>query len=768
MLKKTMAAGMAISVLISVTAQEIVKNGIAKANIVIAGKVNRTEKFAAAELQKWIREISGAKLKIENKKSDLTAIFLGSRFAKGLFDADLKKLKGNDGFAIRNHKGNIYIFGSAPKGTLNGVFAFLELNTDIIWSRPQEFGTNFTRQKTIEITQSNILDIPVSAFRGWQICYVPWDKNTELWQIRMATNRAPQIHLRKHRDSYERSLDGGMKTTYNPGHNLKLYLKKSAFKKHSEYFCLVAGKRRADVGKYQVCFSNMECADHMADEFIKSAEKAKIPFDFMGFYIQDNWNLCECANCKNAIKLPNGKTLTLEDKNYNSTLFFIFLNRIAEKVAKKYPDLKIFTYAYFFTIEPPAVKLKDNIYVMFCPAVKDDKHSILAKKNSRWKKRVDNWSKVTKNLVWREYYGCASGYPRPLADVAAIDLRYLANKLGYTRFFAEYIPDVQTKRVRCDRMWDASAMEFWVISKLYWNPNRDVNKLRTEYLKRTYGKAAPEMKKFFEIIRKSWYSDPTPSTLSDNQYKSAVHYIVEKGFENKCRKALTNALKITDKANVKTNISRTLEHFEDWMKQKSAYAATEVTVPFVANASEALTPEALQWEQAAVINGFRIMGRVKKASQYPTQVKLMWDKEKLYVLFKCEHTTGLPLYTKKMNGEFCPYGDHVELFLSPGRKGATYYHFAVDFANTRYDAKGYDSSWNSSWKAFSKAGKDFYSVICSIPFEEIGINPDKDNIFRAAFFREVHKGLGKRGENSSWGGALVHQPSGFGKIFLKK
>ena len=94
-----------------------------------------------------------------------------------------------------------------------------------------------------------------------------------------------------------------------------------------------------------------------------------------------------------------------------------------------------------------------------------------------------DWSKATKNVMWREYWGCASGYPRQNSLVAAEDLKWINSKLSFTRVYSETIPDLDNRGAKQKGSdyrgrWDASAMEHWVISRLMWNPYVPVEKYR--------------------------------------------------------------------------------------------------------------------------------------------------------------------------------------------------------------------------------------------------------------------------------------------------
>ena len=192
--------------------------------------------------------------------------------------------------------------------------------------------------KTLKATKADFMEIPASNLRGWQICGYPWDQESEYWNARMRCNRAPSYVRRK--EAYQRAIDCGMRITIKTGHSLRYFMPKTLFATHPEYFCLISGIRRNNVGKYQVCFSNLAGAEAMAKEVVKCVRKSKQEFELIGICIQDNWNLCECDNCKKPIILPDGKKLTPKDDNFNSTRFFIYLNKIAEVMAKECPGEK--------------------------------------------------------------------------------------------------------------------------------------------------------------------------------------------------------------------------------------------------------------------------------------------------------------------------------------------------------------------------------------------------------------------------------------------
>jgi hypothetical protein len=225
------------------------------------------------------------------------------------------------------------------------------------------------------------------------------------------------------------------------------------------------------------------------------------------------------------------------------------------------------TYAYFFTSTPPRVPIEDNIRVYFCPYVRKDQRSPLsAPINNHWWWRLEAWAKATPNLVMREYYGIENGY-RPLAETVAFDLKsYVAR--GVREFTSELNPDesvLRTGKVRGGgEEWDFMAMEYWIINRLYWDPNQNVEQLRKYYLRRTYREAAPAMEKFFGTMRVRWYSLRRPSSFEDPDNAMRMLVISAKS-EDELRGYLDEAAKLARHPVSKLEVGALRYRFDDWV-----------------------------------------------------------------------------------------------------------------------------------------------------------------------------------------------------------
>lgn len=750
----------------------LTSGGKAEAEIIIDEKVHSSVKFAAEELQNFIEKISGAKVPVVNAPGNSkTRIYIGvpadSKLMRDLlvkYKDDLEKLRDNDGYAVRTDKNNIYIFAANPKGVLNGAYNFLDRNSDIIWPRGLEpFDAIYSSNPNLEIKSSDYIDIPNFILRGWHICSYPRQSHepTELWMIR---NRCNFIGASNVPELLERRQKHGFIIEFGGGHNLNSYLLPPAkyAEKHPDFYAMLDGKRRPG-GHSQLCFSN----DKMTKEVIQVLKgKIKEAPDFVKTFnvmIEDSWNLCECQECKKAIKLEDGIILSPDDEAFRSTQFFIFLNKVAEGVNKEYPDVRINSFGYYFTAVPPKIKLSPSINVRFCPYVKNDKETV--ENTPKWKKRTEEWVYITPNIIWREYYGCASGFPRPLSKIVAKDLQFIS-KLGVRRVFSEYIPDADTEKRKMTESWDASCMEFWIISNLYWNPYQDVDKLREKYITRTYHKAASAMSEYYRLIRDSWYGDSAPSHWNDDPVKSTGHYIIEKGLEEQCRNALEKAEQMASEPKIKQLVNRNKNYFETLIEKAKKQKTPSLQVPFIQTDSYPdFDFNKGVWTNASAIDDFKVMGSPEKKIQFKTFVKFFHDRKNLYIGVKCSDPSPEALYSLPagQNRDIWPKGDHIELFFDGdnAEKGG-YYHLAFDFRGNIYDARSFDKKWDGNWELKTRTLNDGWCAVAKIELKSLGIDINKKNTFKGLFYRKKNS----PNEHSSWGGGTVHATVSFGDITL--
>ncbi len=709
--------GMVLSLSLT-AAVPLAVNGESVSSIKIDTDSDKVMKFAAQELAHWIGEISGGKPAVSKEKANTqTQLVLSvSKEVLAMFPEDAKKLQGNDGYAVRTKGNTVYIFGSCSKGVLNGVFRLLYKNSDIIWARPQPFGTVFTKNPDFALTQTDYMDIPVFKSRGWQ----HWpDKNTDTWDVRHGLNWS---HSAMHvgtsvisAKDYSNGEKYGFESRFGGGHNLvHLYLPENIYgKTNPEFYPLLKGKRqgKVDATLTQLCFTNST----MTREFIRRMDEflAKNPqCRFVNIMPEDNLFQCECEKCKAPIVLENGTKLEFGSKVFASTRIFIWLNEVARHVAKKYPDKMVGTLAYMLTETPPAVKVEPNIEVSFCPYYKDFKRSTLAPGNENTLKNFNEWAKKSANICWRDYYGYAEEYPRALDTFALEELKY-ANQKGSVSTHSEIRWDAKPTL----GAWDANAMYFWVVTEGMWNPYQEAKALRNEYLKRTYGAAAPEMKEYFELFETGWLKSAGRSTADTDsalgEWKKAVF---DRGLEAKCRELLTAAAQKALHPNSKKMIQAVRSNFDKYAE----LAGNGIKVPRCVQKPE-FDPEFAggDWAKAQAISDFTVNGAEKSAPE-KTVVKILHDGQNYYIGIRAFHRNPEKMHVPGVKPERKTKveGEGIEIFIA-GKwfQYGGYVTLFADISGNSYQNFNANPAWKDKWDYEVKTLKDGYSIMVTVPFK---------------------------------------------------
>jgi len=725
------------------------------------------EKRAASELKKYIALLA--------EDAPDVRFRIGVKFLEE-FPEDKAFLDGWDGYAVRRKDGFIYIVSPQPRGCLFGVYDFLERNSDIIWARPDEdCGTIYTRTKTFNVRAADFVERPKFQMRGWWFCGPQRHAASEYWHARVRCNFG--CANQKFPDVLARAIECGYFIGGAAGHNLPGFIPDAMYDVHPEYFAEINGVRRRDKGKTQFCFSNTDGAAvvgsnavlQIAEKLAEMKSAFGVAFDHWALKQADNQRLCECAACLADIPLGEGRSSRKGDVNFRSNQIFRYLNRALEIIEGKYPDMRVDTFAYQFSAPPPDVKVHEKFNVAFCPFVKNDRFTVTNAVNAKWAERAEKWSKATRNIMWREYWGCASGYPRQHSFVAAEDLKWINSALGFTRVYSETEPDVDSRRAKGKGhdyrpRWDASAMEHWVLSRLMWNPYVPVEEYREAYIRRTYRKAAAPMREFYALIAKTWFSDERPTNYTDDPVGNASRYIVGAGIDKRVLELLDEAIRLAvdDVPAVGKLLARQRDHFRDLIKNSSE-PPEPLAVPLVKDGD---------WSKAAVIDGFLRVGKSKmvrrKVAKRHTKVFVCHDMKNLKVKFICYDPVPekLEAAASESGREKFPGGDHVEMSIAT-KKGRQGWQFGIDCRGKRADLKNGDIEANAKWTAETNVTKKGYEVELSIDFESIGAEITQENRFSVCFARlSTPRTPDEKREFTSWKGDHPQTVSPIGSIFI--
>jgi len=535
-------------------------------------------KNAVNELKHWLDTLTGADVPVVQAPSpgERTRIFVGTQFARPEFTAELARLgegEALDGFAIRSRGNNIIIFGATPKGTLNGVYAFIENNSDLIWAHGfSDLGTVHTVNPNLNVVWADALEIPGTIQRGWLAHYAD---DGSLDPATMSRHRSWMWQMRNRSNftgsSAPKNAEWGCWREAG-GHMLGTFLPEPA----KPYFPWIPDpatgelKQPDKIGHYHhnICMTHPDLpeayAKKLVDYFRAQREKdPSTPLSAIRLGVEDpgsnrNYGLCRCERCLRPIQLPDGREIPVEHAvkeglTFRSTQFYLLLEPIARALEAEFPDARLSTYAYYFAVEPPP--FQTAVQPWFCPyggggqlLHRDYLHPIFWETNAKWWRYAYGWSRITDLTLLRDYNGLLTN-GRPFAEILAWDVRAL-QAMGVRRFGNETA--LHTAFLQ---------MDFWVANRIYWNPEADVEALRKYYIRRTFREGAPEMERFFGEIRTWWY---TSSGLKREDFVNLGWIIDRTGQREKLYGHLRRAQEQARHPLARANIARLRKTFAIW------------------------------------------------------------------------------------------------------------------------------------------------------------------------------------------------------------
>lgn len=678
------------------------------------------------------------------------------------FADDFRQLKDTDGYAVRRRNGKIVFIADNPKGHVNGVHRWLERNSDIIWPRPKDDLCFFTLKSMDDPSvDCSYLDVPTFRLRIFGGGSGSAKPNVKRYLVRNCSTCPVGVTVGEPADAEAHRLgcQGSFCDMTRQGHDMETrwFPRKEYFADHPEYWMLVDGRRWTGQ-RSNFCETNSGFIEAFSRSVEQKIRGLPASVKIVSINMEDTSITCQCENCMKPIRLDDGSVVAPDDPAFRSTRFFMFFNKVAEHVEKVRPGTTLLQFAYLHLAVPPKVKVARNIELKFCPYPRNMREGVFGgSSNAKWAERVEGWLTNTPNLYWREYYFCGCiFYPRPIADTAAADLRYIASR-GVRDVYTDS-PGTGGDDNRVQTMYglnrpfheyfDMNAMESWVIQKLFWNPAQDPKRLRAEFLRRTFGPAASDVTEFHRLLDAAWYSDSEPSSFCDDPRRSAAHYIVGKGIAERCRKALASAEAKADNAGRRDWIKSMREVLEVWIREASNYASVEFRVPMASSSSA-----------AAVFPRLKPFKGTKIIDASGSAFSIRSDGRAFVITLDACNGSEPVARTERRSGEPFPRGAKAELFFSVANG---YRHFAFDCDGGRYDADNLDPSWNSQWTVSTKKRNDGWTAEVRIPFETLAFEPQKDPQIR--FLPLVTLGKGKNLKSYSWLGGVPHTPLSWGVL----
>ena len=718
----------------------LAENGNIKVKIILEKNASEEEIFAKGFLEKYLEKISGGKINSSSPSSSFLPLYLVTKGknTSGIpsdISAGLEKEPRKESFFIRITPQKIWIVGNSPQGTLYGAFTFVEKYLGVRFFHAGPDGEHCPENRNIILAAADDFQAPAFLHRaagGWKGSVKPWDiGNFHIWQIRNKMQvRTPQMNAKKVEKTDER-LFGNMKREYGNHLTFTQSVPERLFKTHPEYFPLKNGKRTLEK-RSQRCISNPEVQKKVISYGIRKGKEGAL----FGVGFSDSvktW--CECDNCM--------KMGTVNGKFSLSTLAHRFVTAMTEKILEECPDAggqRALIYSNFRKVpEDASIQYDKKVMVLYCSHGRCYVHPVNSRNtscNKKILKGIKEWKKRCPYMGIYDYYAYSYSPYCPLEYVLAEDLKYYYHTLGLRAFYDDntnrYIPVTESN-------WQFH----YVLAKMLWNPDLDVDQLMEETYTLYYGKAAETMKKYHAIRRDLWEKAPGHAgyCISTRRYrfcipddKTAVSML----------SLLRKALKEAGKDPLLISRIRRDEKFlkEFWIaegkKARAEMAVNKQKIKVYYTEGEKIRIDGELdenvWKKAIPVKGF--LTKEKAPPPEETFIRTAYDSSFLY--FGCTmmtlHSWEGKLKTDAKEKDSHVYlDDSIEFFVS--HAGKDYFHFAVNSAGTLYDAKLRDPSWDSGAEIRTKVTKDFFTVEAKIPLASMRIDLTKDPALHFFFFR---------------------------------
>ena len=426
---------------------ELVKDGKSAYTLCISEPLSEPTRANVDTLQKYIREVSGAELTIVqvfDETAPQIVLEIGTSRDPELNVRDL----GNDGFRIRTRGEQVYITAQTDYGLQNAIYTFLESYLGCRMYSPTVMV--IPRQPTVILPEIDDRQVPLLTFRMQNIrkpAYAAWHK------LNSNENFGLFVHT--------------FKTLVPP---------EKYFTQHPEYFSMLNGIRTPEG---QLCLSHPDVFRIVVDE-LRTRMQADPDAVFWSVSQNDTYVPCGCDACR-AIDSVEGSP---------SGSIISFVNRVADE----FPDKTISTLAYQYSRSAPRnIKPRPNVNIMLC-SIECNRSRPLAQDpgSASFVKDVRDWSALTHNIFLWDYVIQFRNLVSPFPNLHVLqpNIQFFVQN-GITSVFEQGLGDVYG---------EFAELRIYLIAKLLWNPNVNLDSVTNDFLRGFYGDAAPFIRRYIDTM----------------------------------------------------------------------------------------------------------------------------------------------------------------------------------------------------------------------------------------------------------------------------
>jgi len=266
---------------------------------------------------------------------------------------------------------------------------------------------------------------------------------------------------------------------YGPGYYVHTFQRlvpwQTYFEAHPEYFALMNGNRIID----QPCLSRPEVFDIAAaklrEEIAAHPEKR-----IWSVSQNDNSSFCQCPECLKAIGeegSPAGPIL-----------------RFVNRMAALFPDKTISTLAYQYSRPAPRLtRPAPNVEIMLCTIELDRSRPIADQpEGASFVRDIEDWSRICGNLYLWDYTVNFSHHVSPFPNLHVLQPNI--------RFFVDHGVRKHFQQTNTGPGHESSELKSYVLARLLWDPQADVDAWTDDFLEGYYGRAGKSIRRYIDAL----------------------------------------------------------------------------------------------------------------------------------------------------------------------------------------------------------------------------------------------------------------------------
>ncbi len=430
----------------------LVKNGQSHYEIQLPENAGATLEKAAGELQKYLQQISSAKLPITSGEN--------ADAAKSVIRIQTDTNLAPHTVSYFCDGKNLVLSGADGQSALYAIYSFLENELDCQWFSPA----------VEKIPAASTLSVPAEL----NYVFTP-DITTRTVHSRLFyENPDFADKLKVSHDAFPNYVPVARVHTFH-----RLVPGEKFFSSHPEYFALRDGIRK----QTQLCLSNEEVLNIVIDS-VRTWFERYPDQQVVSVSQDDNTQYCQCEVCS--------QTDAEEDSPSGSMIRFV------NAVAKEFPDKTISTLAYQHTRKPCKTKPLDNVLITLC-SIECDRSAPIEEKCTDFAEDLEGWKALTENIRIWDYTTQFTNFLAPFPNIMTLqpNIRFFRDN-NATWIFEQHSHNPS----------ELFELRSWLTAKLLWNPDLETNELISEFTNGYYEEAGPFVEKYVKRIHEELAKQP--------------------------------------------------------------------------------------------------------------------------------------------------------------------------------------------------------------------------------------------------------------------